>query len=90
MSTKIETKPLSAGRQAKSSNGSAVTPTGLLTNEQLLSAYKNCVSSRLLDQKILVLLKQGKVFFHIGASGHEVAQTATALAMKPGYDWAYP
>ena len=90
MSTKIETKPLSAGRQAKSSNGSVVTPTGLLTNDQLLSAYRNCVSSRLLDQKILVLLKQGKVFFHIGASGHEVAQTATALAMKPGYDWAYP
>ncbi|MER3522946.1 MAG: tungsten formylmethanofuran dehydrogenase [Ignavibacteria bacterium] len=61
-----------------------------LTAEQLVQAYKNCVTARLIDQKILVLLKQGKVFFHIGGSGHEVAQTATALAMKPGYDWAYP
>ncbi|MBI5471651.1 MAG: tungsten formylmethanofuran dehydrogenase, partial [Ignavibacteriae bacterium] len=61
-----------------------------LAKEQLINAYTNCVAARLLDQKILVLLKQGKVFFHIGGSGHEVAQTATALAMKPGYDWAYP
>ena len=88
MSTKIETKP-------KGSNGSSpaiVSGNALasLTSEQLINAYKNCVSARLLDQKILVLLKQGKVFFHIGGSGHEVAQTATALAMKPGYDWAYP
>jgi 2-oxoisovalerate dehydrogenase E1 component len=88
MATKVETKP-------KGSNGSSpaiVSGNALasLTSEQLINAYKNCVSARLLDQKILVLLKQGKVFFHIGGSGHEVAQTATALAMKPGYDWAYP
>ncbi|MFN0159186.1 MAG: thiamine pyrophosphate-dependent enzyme [Bacteroidota bacterium] len=57
---------------------------------KIVGAYKNCVTARLIDQKILVLLKQGKCFFHIGGSGHEVAQTATALAMKPGYDWAYP
>lgn len=80
---------------AKGGNGSATNSAGgnalgTLSNEQLINTYKNCVASRLLDQKILVLLKQGKVFFHIGASGHEVAQTATALAMKPGYDWAYP
>jgi len=61
-----------------------------LTGEEILHAYKNCVAARLIDGKILGLLKQGKVFFHIGGSGHEVSQTATALAMKPGYDWAYP
>lgn len=88
MSTKLETKP-------KGSNGSrpavvAGNALASLTNDQLINTYKNCVAARLLDNKILVLLKQGKVFFHIGGSGHEVAQTATALAMKPGYDWAYP
>jgi 2-oxoisovalerate dehydrogenase E1 component len=61
-----------------------------LGREQVLSAYWNAVAARLIDQKILVLLKQGKCFFHIGGSGHEVAQTATALAMRPGEDWAYP
>ena len=59
-------------------------------SERIISAYRNSVAARLIDQKILVLLKQGKCFFHIGGSGHEVAQTAMALAMKPGYDWAYP
>ena len=61
-----------------------------LAKEQIIDTYKNCVAARLIDNKILLLLKQGKCFFHIGGSGHEVAQTATALAMKPGYDWAYP
>ena len=55
-----------------------------------LKAYRNILTARFVDSKILVLLKQGKVFFHIGGSGHESAQTAFALAMKPGTDWAYP
>ena len=61
-----------------------------LTNELILSAYKNMVQSRMLDEKQLVLLKQGKGFFHIGAMGHEAAQTAMALALTPGRDWAFP
>lgn len=61
-----------------------------LSRELIVGAYRNAVSARLIDAKILNLLKQGKVFFHIGGSGHEVAQVATALAMKPGNDWAYP
>ena len=46
--------------------------------------------SRRLDQKMLTLLKQGKSFFHIGASGHEAAQIAAAKALTPGKDWSYP
>lgn len=81
--------------QTKGNNGGgagAATKDALarLPKDQIINAYKNCVSARLIDNKILILLKQGKCFFHIGGSGHEVAQTATALAMKPGYDWAYP
>jgi 2-oxoisovalerate dehydrogenase E1 component len=48
------------------------------------------LTARRADDKILLLLRQGKVFFHIGCSGHEAAQVATAFAMRPGYDWAYP
>lgn len=61
-----------------------------LSTTQLITAYKNVVAARLIDAKILVLLKQGKVFFHIGVSGHEVAQTAAGMALQPGVDWAYP
>ena len=70
----------------RKTNGAA----GKIPGDRLLAAYRNAVAARLIDGKILVLLKQGKVFFHIGGSGHEAAQTATALAMKPGHDWAYP
>jgi 2-oxoisovalerate dehydrogenase E1 component len=61
-----------------------------LTDERLVQAYRNMWQSRLLDEKMLVLLKQGKGFFHIGATGHEAVQTATAMALSPGRDWAYP
>ena len=39
---------------------------------------------------MLILLKQGKSFFHIGASGHEAAQLAAANLMKPNQDWSFP
>jgi 2-oxoisovalerate dehydrogenase E1 component len=58
--------------------------------ERLIGAYRNAIAARFVDSKILILLKQGKVFFHIGGSGHEVTQTAVAMALKPGHDWAYP
>jgi 2-oxoisovalerate dehydrogenase E1 component len=48
------------------------------------------LTARKTDEKILVMLKQGKAFFHIGGSGHEAAQVGAAMALKPGYDWAYP
>jgi 2-oxoisovalerate dehydrogenase E1 component len=60
------------------------------TPEQLRAAFTNAVAARLMDEKILILLKQGKAFFHIGGSGHEIAQVATALAFQPGKDWFYP
>ncbi len=63
---------------------------GMISKERLVDAYGTMFTARKSDDKILLLLKQGKVFFHIGGSGHEAVQIATAFAMKPGYDWAYP
>ena len=60
------------------------------TKKQLLEIYQQMVLSRYLDDKQLILLKQGKGFFHIGGSGHEAAGMAAALALKPGFDYAYP
>jgi 2-oxoisovalerate dehydrogenase E1 component len=61
-----------------------------IEKDRLIEAYRTMYTARKSDDKILILLRQGKVFFHIGGSGHEAAQVATAFAMKPGYDWAYP
>lgn len=62
----------------------------LLTNEQLIFAYRTMLLARTIDEKEMNLLKQGKVLFHISGPGHEAVQVATAMAMKPSYDWAYP
>jgi 2-oxoisovalerate dehydrogenase E1 component len=62
----------------------------LMPKEELLRSYRTMLTARRADEKILILLKQGKCFFHIGGSGHEAAQVAAAAALRPGHDWAFP
>ncbi len=61
-----------------------------LDRDTIISIYRTMLTSRMMDDKTMILLRQGKAFFHIGGSGHEAAQIATSFALKPGYDWAYP
>lgn len=61
-----------------------------LSKAELLRVYKNMLLGRRIDEKHLILLKQGKSFFHIGGSGHEAAQTAAASALEAGRDYAFP
>ena len=58
--------------------------------KELLNIYRKMVVARRLDEKQLILLKQGKGYFHIGCSGHEAAQLAAANNLISGKDWAYP
>ena len=60
------------------------------TKQQLLDVYRIMLSARVLDNKILIMLKQNKGFFHMGCSGHEAAQAAAALTINGGRDWSYP
>ena len=60
------------------------------TKQQLLDVYRIMFSARALDNKILIMLKQNKGFFHMGCSGHEAAQIAAALTINEGRDWSYP
>ena len=60
------------------------------TKQQLLDVYRIMLSARVLDKKILIMLKQNKGFFHMGCSGHEAAQAAAALTINGGKDWSYP
>ncbi|MEX0686126.1 MAG: dehydrogenase E1 component subunit alpha/beta [Balneolales bacterium] len=65
----------------------ASTPINKFEKEELLDVYRIMLVSRRLDEKMLLLLKQGKGFFHIGGSGHEAVQLAMARSLKPGKDW---
>jgi 2-oxoisovalerate dehydrogenase E1 component len=60
-----------------------------LSEVQLLDAYKYMLTTRLTDDRIETLIKQGKAGFLISGSGHEAIQVAMAMAMKPGKDWFY-
>ncbi|HYE95186.1 MAG TPA: thiamine pyrophosphate-dependent enzyme, partial [Rubricoccaceae bacterium] len=66
-----------------------VTPVGPedFEPDELRRALRLMMTSRRLDDKMLTLLKQGKGFFHIGASGHEAAQVALGLHLRGGHDW---
>jgi 2-oxoisovalerate dehydrogenase E1 component len=46
--------------------------------------------TRICDEKIIVLYKQNRCHFQIGAAGHEACQIAAALASHRGKDWYYP
>lgn len=61
-----------------------------LSKDEFLRAYRTMLVARRSDEKILIMLKQGKCFFHIGGSGHEAAQVAAAAALRPKYDWGFP
>jgi 2-oxoisovalerate dehydrogenase E1 component len=63
---------------------------GGLTKNELMNALRLMVTSREFDIKSMNLLKQGKSFFHMAGAGHEAAQVACGLAMRPGIDWAFP
>jgi len=60
-----------------------------LSEVQLIEAYRHMLTTRLTDDRIETLIKQGKAGFLISGSGHEGIQVATAMAMRPGKDWFY-
>jgi 2-oxoisovalerate dehydrogenase E1 component len=66
-----------------------VRPFGL-SKESLISAFRTMILSRRMDEKQESLLKQGKIFFHVGGAGHEAVQIAAAITLKPSHDWAFP
>lgn len=60
-----------------------------LDKEFLLKALRNMLFARISDEKHLMLVKQGKSFFHIGGSGHEAVQVAIGMNLTPKKDWAW-
>ncbi|MFM7055267.1 MAG: thiamine pyrophosphate-dependent enzyme [Bacteroidota bacterium] len=52
-----------------------------LTNEQLVSIYKQILKPRMIEEKMLVLLRQGKIAKWFSGIGQEAISVGTALAM---------
>ena len=58
--------------------------------ELLRRVYELAVRTRRLDERLWTLYRQGAAGFVLTARGHEVAQIASALAMRSGQDYAWP
>lgn len=61
-----------------------------IDRERAIWAYTQMVRTRTIDEKIIILYKQNKCHFQIGAAGHEAVQVAVAETFRAGVDWFYP
>lgn len=58
-------------------------------HDLLLRTYELALLARAVDERLWILGRQGRVNFVLTARGHEVAQIATALTLRPGIDSAW-
>jgi 2-oxoisovalerate dehydrogenase E1 component alpha subunit len=61
-----------------------------LSAQSVCQAWRHMKCSRLVDDRLWLLSRQGKVHFVITAAGHEAAQVACALAIHVGQDYIVP
>ncbi len=61
-----------------------------LGQDKLRSMYRDMVLGRLLDERILVLNRQGRAPFAISGQGHEATQVGVGYALRRGHDWLVP
>ncbi len=54
-----------------------------LSNETLLSFYKHLLKPRMIEEKMLILLRQGRIGKWFSGIGQEAIAVGTTLAMKP-------
>jgi len=60
-----------------------------LSNEELVSLYKKLLLPRMIEEKMLVLLRQGKISKWFSGIGQEAISVGATLAMQPD-EWIMP
>ncbi|HTJ83326.1 MAG TPA: thiamine pyrophosphate-dependent enzyme, partial [Polyangiaceae bacterium] len=60
-----------------------------MTEAEVLAVYRAMLRTRVLDDRLVTLQRQGRIGFHIGSLGEEAAILGSAFAMRP-QDWMFP
>ncbi len=60
-----------------------------LSLDEVVSLYRAMVRTRLLDERLTAIQRQGRIGFHIGSLGEEAAILGSAYALRPN-DWLFP
>ena len=60
-----------------------------LSVEEVLHLYRHMVLTRITDERLVTLQRQGRIGFHIGSLGEEAAIIGSAFAMRK-QDWVFP
>ncbi len=60
-----------------------------ITNERLLSAYRNMLLTRMLDERLVSLQRQGRLGTYVACSGQEASQIGCVMALSQK-DWIFP
>jgi 2-oxoisovalerate dehydrogenase E1 component len=83
-------KPVNGNNNGESFTDSSLRKSSEFKKDDLIKILRLMLLSRTIDNKTMNLLRQGKTFFHIAASGHEAVQVAAGLLLNPKKDWLYP
>ena len=81
--------PLVADSQAAPVDVALPSSSSEIAVEQRLSAYRTMVLSRVVDERCLMLQRQGRIGFYVPMQGQEAAQVGAAMALLPE-DWVFP
>ncbi|EYF08320.1 thiamine pyrophosphate-dependent dehydrogenase E1 component subunit alpha [Chondromyces apiculatus] len=60
-----------------------------LSADEVIALYKAMIRTRLLDDRLVTLQRQGRIGFHIGALGEEAAILGSTAGMRDK-DWIFP
>ncbi|HEV8634579.1 MAG TPA: thiamine pyrophosphate-dependent enzyme [Chloroflexota bacterium] len=92
----MESVPTTTPGQLRfSPNGShaAAVPTAAsapVGDRDLLAMYRTMRLARLVDERLWILNRQGKLLFTVSCQGHEAIGVALAQVLRPGEDWVAP
>ncbi len=70
-------------------DGTLSFPSSPLMAGDMHQAYRNMLLTRILDEKLVALQRQGRMGTYVSASGQEASQVGSMLALKDT-DWVFP